>query len=165
MWESNRCVYVYKATWGLHIHAAKFALIQTSQHPLKQLCSFPSTTIKLTLKERWNPVTSVILFCTILLRFGLFFGGFVAAAVVFGISICSLPKQKVVSESRKWSHCAGWWACYGALNGSPVDNTKHRSVSVTTHITRTNHWTANLLITTVSPRFTKSLLKKTDYSR
>lgn len=42
-----------------------------------------------------------------------------------GISICTPPKQKSrFRGSRKWSHCAGWWACCGALNGRPGDNAR-----------------------------------------
>lgn len=123
------CLYI--ARWGPLIHADKCSDYRAFPKGMIAALHCPSTNIKLTLNERWNPVTSVILFWTIFLRFGVIFGGRAAAAVVLGYQF-ALLRNKVVSESRKWSHCAGWWACCGALNGSPVDNTKHTAALQTT---------------------------------
>lgn len=97
------------------------------------------TNVKLTLKERWNPVTSVILFCTILLRFGVILLGLMCGGdsvfFFFRVNLHFSETRIRFRENCKWSHCACWWACCGALNGSPVDKTKTPKLATTT----TNH--------------------------
>lgn len=99
------------------IHAVAYALIQEA--------SLKSQAIKLTLNDRWKPVTSVILFWTIL-RLGAIFGLMCGDDSGFGIPICTSPKDK--SRSRESQVVTlRWWARCGVLNGSPGDSTKHTS--------------------------------------
>lgn len=110
--KQQMCLYI--AMWGPVLHAANDTLIiETSQ----------KANYKLTLNERWNPVTSVILFCTILLRFGVIYSFWLMCGgdSGFGIWICTSPKDESrFRESPKWSPCAGWWAWCGVLNGTPA---------------------------------------------
>lgn len=131
--------------WGRATDVFIYSWVKSLSHTCWQTCSdyrdFPKGSIaalhrpsidpKLTLKERWNPVTSVILFCTILFRLGGCWypwwkcGG--DSGFFLGLSICTSPKQKVVPERVASDHTAlGWWVCCGALNGSPADNTIHK---------------------------------------
>lgn len=82
------------------------------------------------LNDRWKPVTSVILFWTILLRLGAIFGLTCGGDSGLGdTKLHSLRKTRVVPESPKWSHCAGelavafWTGALATAQLTPVTST------------------------------------------
>lgn len=81
--------------------------------------------VKLTLNDRWKPVTSVILFWTILPRLG---GDLWLRRRqwLLGIPNCTSPKDQSPSRESQVVTLR-WWARCGVLNGSPGDATKHTS--------------------------------------
>lgn len=70
--------------------------------------------IKLTLNDRWKPVTSVILFWTILLRLRAIFGWVCGGDSGFGIPICTSPKDESRSRESFRGLAVAFWT--GALD-------------------------------------------------
>lgn len=113
------------ARWSPFLYMLPNVLWLQSPKRSDRSSSYPWIEFQLTLKERWNPVTSAILFCTILLRFGVWGGSDQDMRRQWFLNQFALlrNKQNRFRERRKWSHCASWSAWCGALNGSPVDDT------------------------------------------
>lgn len=125
-----RCSLVQVPTNVLWLQNSPWKECRGTRH-VPQRCS-----ATLTLKERWNPVTSVILFCTILLRFGGDFEDLWRRRQWWFWDDLKLHFSETKGCSREWSkrsHCAGWSTCCGALNGSPVDNATRCSVRFQWH--------------------------------
>lgn len=128
--REQQCLYI--ARWCPAIHAAKCNLIMvTSQrYRYHSLVKKSFKRPKVTLKERWNPVTSVILFWTILLRFRVIcFWWICGGDSGFWLYQFALLRNERFRESRNWPHCAGWWACCGVLNGRPGGKSKTQTPS------------------------------------
>lgn len=139
-WESNRCVFIYSKVRSCHTCCQMpsdyrdFPKGMVAAMHSQQISNLPWMSGGI----QWLRLSYFVPF---LLRFGVIFGWYAAATVVFGGYQFALLRNSRFRESRKWSHCAGWWACCGALNGSPVtiQNTPLLQPTLPGQITEIHH--------------------------